>query len=264
MRPSSILLALVVTTSAGAGCGEDDPPPPPKKPTNTARPAPQTARTGANPASSMIAYRRVEDRVNSEAEKKVIRYKFRESDFAPDLTGTENRDPFRSFVVSQPGIGVTAGPPAEATDACPRKRQWARSFSARELKLVGIIARGTIRYALFSDPGQYGYVIHPGDCLGKEKARVKEIGASFVTLEISAEAPPNQPPRPAEQRTIQLHPKDLPVGETSDEDAPDDGSQPADLRRRSDELLRSPAPTPAPPPAPTPAPPEAAPPRPSP
>jgi Tfp pilus assembly protein PilP len=219
-----------------------------------------TGRTGPGQPSQMVAYKRVEDRVTSDAEKKAIRHRFSERDFAPDVTGTENRDPFRSFVVSQPGIGAGSSPPAEATDACPKKRQWARGFSARELKLVGIVSRGTIRYALFSDPGQYGYVIHAGDCIGKEKARVKEIGASFVTLEISSETPPNQPPRPAEQRSIQLHPKDLPIGEASSDDNPDDRGAPADLRRRSDELLRGgdrPAPTEpsagaAPPAAPTP------------
>jgi Tfp pilus assembly protein PilP len=264
-RASTVILCAFVAASAGAGCGEDEVPPPKPAGAKTAKPAATTQRAGAPQPGAVIAYRRVEDRVTSDAEKKAIRHKFRESDFAPDLTGTENRDPFRSFVVSQPGIGQPGGPPAEATDACPKKRQWARGFSARELKLVGIVARGTIRYALFSDPGQYGYVIHPGDCIGKEKARVKEIGASFVTLEISAETPPNQPPRPAEQRSIQLHPKDLPIGESTDDEATDERGAPVDLRQRSDELLRGdqradqpsggalpPPPPPPPPPTPTP------------
>ena len=222
-----LAVGLVGLVTSAAGCGEDDPPPVKKTDTKTAAPKPG-AKGGANVPGAVVTYRRIEDRV-TDVEKKVIRHKFSERDFAPDQNGTENRDPFRSFVVSQPGVGAAAGPPAEATDQCPKKRQWARSFSARELKLVGIVARGTIRYALFSDPGQYGYVIHPGDCIGKEKARVKEIGAAFVTLEISAEPTPNQPPRPAEQRSIQLHPKDLPIGESDDSD--DDGL-PGDIRTR--------------------------------
>lgn len=251
-------LGLIALATLGAACGDDEAPPVKKGPDK--RVAQPKASTGPGAAAGAVtAYRRIEDRVASDAEKAKIRHKFSERDFAPDLTGTENRDPFRSFVVSQPGIGAGSGPPVEATDACPRKRQWARGFSARELKLIGIVSRGTIRYALFSDPGQYGYVIHAGDCIGKEKARVKEIGASFVTLELTSEVAPNQPPRPAEERSIQLHPKDLPIGET-DDSADDERDTPADLRRRSDELLRGggrvPAPTepagddpePAPPP----------------
>jgi Tfp pilus assembly protein PilP len=265
MRAILFGLALCALAAPSAGCGDDEEPAATKTPVKT--PVKQaTQRPGApGAATAVITYRRVEDRVQTDAEKEAIRHRFRERDFAPDLTGTENRDPFRSFVISQPGIGAAGGPPAEATDQCPRKRQWARGFSARELKLVGIVARGTIRHALFSDPGQYGYVIHTGDCLGKEKARVKEIGASFVTLEISQETPPNQPPRPAEQRSIPLHPKDLTIGD-ADDGSDDERGEPADLRRRSDEILRGsgrqpPAPSPAaaggespvaPPPSPSP------------
>lgn len=251
----TVFRALALCALASAGCGDDTPAP--ARTTQAKAPVKPPTRPGAGAPSPVIAYRRVEDRVTSDAEKKAIRHRFNERDFAPDLTGTENRDPFRSFVVSQPGIGATGGPPAEATDQCAKKRQWARGFSARELKLVGIVARGTIRYALFADPRQYGYVIHAGDCLGKEKARVKEIGASFVTLEIAQETPPNQAPRPAEQRSIQLHPKELPIGESGEESEEDTGV-PADLRRRSDELLRGAdraPPPPTTPPATEPAPP---------
>lgn len=194
----------------------------------------------------MVSYRRVEEVVQSDAERRAIRHRFAERDFAIDVTGTENRDPFRSYVINQPGIGAGANAPAQATEQCPRTRQFARSFSARDLKLVGIVSKGTIRYALFSDAGQKGYVIRAGDCVGKEKARVKEIGAGFVTLEIAAETAPNQAPRPAEQRSIQLHPKDLPVGGSDDDDNLDSGA-PADLRRRSDELLRGDSGAPVPP-----------------
>lgn len=226
MRAATIGLTvgLVALASAAAGCGDDGPPAAP----STRTPVPKALQPGSpGAAAPVVSYRRAEDRVTSDAEKKAIRHKFSERDFAPDLTGTDNRDPFRSFVVAQPGVGTGGGTPVEATEACPKKRQWARGFSARELKLVGIVARGTIRYALFSDPSQYGYVIHPGDCIGKEKARVNEIGASFVTLEISSDVAPNQPLRPAEERSIQLHPKDLPIGET-ETDVPDDRSGPVE------------------------------------
>jgi len=228
MRPT--ILGLCAVASLAGACGDDEAPKIDTK-RNVARPAqPTPARTAAGAPGSVVTYRRVEDRAASDEERKRIRVGLTERDFAPDPAGDDNRDPFRSYVVAQPGAGATQpGTPAEATEQCPKKRQWARGFSARELKLVGIVARGTIRYALFSDPGQYGYVIHAGDCIGKEKARVKEIGASFVTLEISSEVAPNQPPRPAEEHSIQLHPKDLPVGET---EATDEDLGPGDLRRR--------------------------------
>lgn len=223
MRPTMLgLCALVALTGA---CGEDEAP---KLPAaggrNVAKPAaPAAPPRGSGAPGAVVTYRRVEDRAGSDEERKRIRVPLIERDFAPDLTGNDNRDPFRSFVITQAGVGTgQPGTPAEATEQCPKKRQWARGFSVRELKVVGIVSRGTIRYALFSDPSQYGYVIHTGDCLGKEKARVKEIGASFVTYETSSEVAPNQPPRPAEEISVQLHPKDLPVGEndSSDEDLP--------------------------------------------
>ncbi|HVV84834.1 MAG TPA: pilus assembly protein PilP [Kofleriaceae bacterium] len=237
MRASTIGLAVLALASTAAGCGDDEAPAPRPR-TTGAKPATTANGARGGSAAGVVAYRRVEDLAGSPQERDAIRHKFNERDFTPDITGTVNRDPFRSFVVAQPGVGLGSGPPPEATDLCPRKRQWARSYSTHELDLVGIVSRGTIRYALFSDPHSYGYVVHVGDCVGKEKARVKEIGASFVTLETSQDQAPNQPPRPAEVRSIQLHPKDLPIGDETDEDSDDDHDTPADLRRRSDELLR--------------------------
>jgi Tfp pilus assembly protein PilP len=231
---------ILLATSLTAGCGGDDPKPPPPTGKRTAQPAaPSGARGAAATAAGVVNYRRVEDRAGDERERKAIRVTLTERDFTPDITGNDNRDPFRSFVVAQPGVGTGSGPPVEATEQCPRKRQWARTYSARELKLVGIVARGTIRHALFSDPAQVGWVIQAGDCIGKEKARVKQIGATFVTLEVSTEVAPNQPPRPAEERSIPLHPKDLTVGDETDE-ADDSGMAPPVRRPATND---DPAPT---------------------
>ena len=91
-------------------------------------------------------------------------------------------------------------------------------------RLIGIVAQGTTRYALFSDSRPEGHIVHRGDCLGKEKARVKEIGAGFVTLELSPEPVPNQDPRAPEERSIPLYPKELPLTE---EEGSDDEGRPA-------------------------------------
>lgn len=217
--------ALVLITLSLAACGEDDPPPPPPRPAAAATPAkpaakPGAAKKGGADTSTLRVYRKVED-VVTEKERPDIRHEFRERDFSPDPTGTENRDPFRSFVITQPGVGVTEpGIAVEATDVCPIKKQIARGYGVRELRLIGIVSQGTTRYALFSDTRGEGRIVHRGDCLGKEKARVKEIGAGFVTLELSPEPVPNQPPRAPEERSIPLYPKELPLGEEEGEDEP--------------------------------------------
>lgn len=101
----------------------------------------------------------------------------------------------------------------EPTELCPAKRQIAASYNARELKLTGIVARGTTRWALLSDAQQKGHIINRNDCVGKEKARIVEIGATYVRAEIAGEQITGQPPRPPENLIYQLHPQQLPIGE---------------------------------------------------
>ncbi len=217
--------ALILITLSLAACGDDPPPPPPPRPAATAakpaaKPGGAAAKKGGTDTSTLRVYRKVED-VVTDKERPDIRHGFRERDFSPDPTGTENRDPFRSFVITQPGVGVTEpGIAVEATDVCPIKKQIARGYGVRELRLIGIVSQGTTRYALFSDTRGEGRIVHRGDCLGKEKARVKEIGAGFVTLELSPEPVPNQPPRAPEERSIPLYPKELPLGEDDGADEP--------------------------------------------
>lgn len=210
---------LMLTALASCGGEEDDPPPPPPQRAEAAEAARPTAK-GGKPAATLTVYRKVED-VVSDSERGEIRHTFRERDFIADPTGTENRDPFRSFVITQVGVGVSdTSSQIVGTDVCPIKKQIARSYSVRDLHLVGIVSRGTVRYALFSDTRGEGHIVHRGDCLGQEKSRVKDIGAGFVTLELSPEPTANQPPRPPEERSIPLYPKELPIGEAEDDRAP--------------------------------------------
>lgn len=208
-----------------AACGEDEEAPPPKPRGNEAA-APRGPARGAGaatPGASLPAYKRVEDLAADDKERLSLRHSFRETDFTFDPTGTVNRDPFRSFVIAQPG--VTTGGDAlaiEPTELCPSKRQIASTYGARELKLNGIVARGTMRWALFSDTAQRGHIVHRNDCIGKEKGRVIEIGATYVKAEISPEPVPNQPPRPAEVVIYELHPRQLPIGEEIEEVTPEE------------------------------------------
>jgi hypothetical protein len=124
-------------------------------------------------------------------ERDGIRHAFRERDFDPE----HNRDPF------QP---VSGGPqlPPPPTPKCPREGQLvASSYSYAELKLVGIVAQGTQRKALMT-MGKDGFIIKRGDCVGKEKAVVKDIGLGYVTVQGDSD-----------DYSVQLNPKQLLVND---------------------------------------------------
>lgn len=128
-------------------------------------------------------------------ERDGIRHAFRDRDFDPD----HNRDPFESFLTQ---LGPrTPGPPG-LTPKCPREDQLvASSYSYSDLKLVGIVAQGTERKVLMMG-GPMGYIIKRGDCVGKEKAVVKEIGLGFITFAVEPD-----------EYSVQLNPKQLMVTE---------------------------------------------------
>lgn len=152
-------------------------------------------------------------------ERDGIRHAFRERDFDPDPQ--HNRDPF------QPPSGQSGppGPPGPPTQACPRDYQRvATSYSYTDLKLVGIVAQGTQRKVLMT-MGKEGFIIKRGDCVGKEKAVVKDIGLGYVTFQ----GDPND-------HEVQLNPKQLLVNEPL---------LPAPARRTT--ITPAPAPLPVPP-----------------
>lgn len=210
-----------------AGCGgeEEGGPPPAAKPAQPAA-APAAGRPGAQMASQpLTVYKQVEALAADEKEAKSLRHQFRETDFQVDPTGTVNRDPFRSFVINQPGVSTGDSTlTAEPTELCPAKKQIATTYMARELKLTGIVAKGTERWALFSDTAQKGHIVHRNDCIGKEKGRVVEIGAAYAKAEISPEPLPNQPDRPPEVIIYQLYPQQLPLGDTGSGDDSSSGT----------------------------------------
>jgi Tfp pilus assembly protein PilP len=217
-----VIRVFAVTIALCAACGGDDPPPA-ATPAGGAKPA---AKPGAKKPPGKVAtltvYPKVEDRVGVD-EREAIRHPFKDRDFIPDPTGTENRDPFRSYVITIPGSlneGVD-GTPVPVTEFCKdKKRMVAVNYNLRDLRLVGIVTRGASKYALFQDTRDYGRIVHKGDCLGREKARVKDIGAGFVTLEIIPELVPNQAPRPNEERSIPLYPEELKLEDLEDGELP--------------------------------------------
>jgi Tfp pilus assembly protein PilP len=219
MRSLRICMALLLAAS----CGGDDDGGGGAKP--AAKPAAAKPAAG-KPAAQQLqtqqlsVYKQVESLAADDKEARSLRHQFRDTDFQTDPTGTVNRDPFRSFVINQPGVstGGDTTLTAEPTELCPAKKQVATSYMARELKLVGIVSKGTTRWALFSDTAQKGHIVHRNDCIGKEKGRVVEIGAAYAKAEISAEQLPGQPQRPPEVVIYQLYPQTLPVGQVGSDD----------------------------------------------
>ena len=77
----------------------------------------------------------------------------------------------------------------------------ASGYSYAELKLVGIVAQGTQRKVLMT-LGKDGYIIKRGDCVGKEKAVVKDIGLGYITFLVDPD-----------EYSVQLNPKQLMINE---------------------------------------------------
>ena len=207
--------ALVIVLAVLVGCGGDEgettnntPPPPAAGGAPGAKPKPK-GKTGV-----MKEIPKIEDQV-TEMERPTIRRALREVDYRPDPIGMDNRDPFRSYVVNQGNLdtGLT---PTKTSDGpeCDENAMVASNYNLRDLRLVGIVTKGVNKYALFQDPSDYGHIVRRRECLGREKAKVKDIGAGFVTLEITPDSSASAAPRPSEERSIPLYPNELKLGET--------------------------------------------------
>jgi Tfp pilus assembly protein PilP len=165
-------------------------------------------------------------------ERDSIRHQFKDRDFVADQV----RDPYQSFIVG-PQLDNSSDHP-ETTPNCARRDQLvATNYSYQDLHLVGIVSQGTQRKVLMMDSGNLGHIIKRGDCVGKERAVVKDIGTGYVTFLVESN-PNDKVARPAEEKSVQLHPNGLQVQPQS---APEPAGGPA-------------APIVAPPPVPVPAP----------
>lgn len=201
MRTTWLLIAVLA-----AACGEDDPPPPPRQnpnaPAGTGAPAaPAAPGTAAHAAT---ARPKIEDRVTVE-EEEAIRHNFSNRDFIID---ENNRDPFQSFVLVQPGLtGQNETLQREVTKKCLRDDQFkATTYSYQDLTLVGIIGERTQKRVLMTKPNNEGVLIRKGDCVGREKAVVKDIGAGFITFQVEPEDVGVGQTRQVEEHSVQLYP----------------------------------------------------------
>lgn len=242
-----MLRAFAIGALVLAACGGDDNPTPPPKPATPGQPGAPTAPGGPGGKSAPLPERtHVEDIVHCEIpdkptdpkdgkcdpkapdcpahtyclqlaqgtfceacpERDSIRHPFKERDFV--LEGNQNRDPFQSFLL--PGQSLAASKsdqavPIDPTKKCIREDQMiASSYGYADLKLVGIVAQGTQRKVLMMG-GPLGFIIKRGDCVGKEKAVVKDIGAGYITFLVD----PETPGKPPTEYSVQLHPQALSV-----------------------------------------------------
>jgi len=214
MRSSWILIAAL------AGCGDDPAPPPPATGGAAAKPATAKGAAGKGATKKLVPKLKVEDRVPDPAEKLSIRHQFRDRDFAVEVS---NRDPFQSFVVGQKGLAPADGSKLsqDVTKRCNRDDQFvATNYSYTDLRLVGIVAERAQRKVLMMDAGNLGHIIKKGDCVGREKAVVKDIGAGFITFQVQPEDTSTGQARTVEEHSVQLYPNQIPVQSQPTPDAP--------------------------------------------
>lgn len=242
----SVRACVVAALLISAGCGDDGDQPPPPPPSNPATPRPGAANPNAAKAPQLPERLHIEDRVACAVpdrpsdpkdgkcdlkapscgdhlyclplaqgsfcepcpERDGIRHAFKERDFTD-----QNRDPFQSYLLPQFGAGGKDGGAREQIDPtkkCPRETQMiATNYSYSELRLVGIVALGTQRKVLMMG-GPLGYIIKRGDCVGKEKAYVKDIGTGYITFVLDPDAV-GTGQRAPEEISVQLNPKQLAV-----------------------------------------------------
>jgi hypothetical protein len=197
-----------------AACGDDAPKSAPRAAAPAVNPAtPSVARPqpgapgaplgpGQKAPSPLFTYPKAPDK---------FRVTFTPDMFEPDPTGDKNRDPFRSYLVEEtqtPGK-TPDGPRLE--DEC-KNRTVADAYGLRDLHVVGIVKKGTTAYALFVDTQGFGHIAKRGDCLSKDKARIKEIGTQSITVEIRGDAPPGAPAPTPREEEWKLHPEALDLG----------------------------------------------------
>jgi Tfp pilus assembly protein PilP len=160
-------------------------------------------------------------------EAATIRRRLKERDFAVDPTGTENRDPFRSYLLPQvSNEPVSPIASARPTDRCPKKKLVASNYALRDLVLMGIVVRGAQRFALFRD-AKDGHLVDRGSCLGREKALVTEIGDGHVTIEILPEMVAGGAEPTPEKRSIPLYASEITVEDVDDLDETPPATTPA-------------------------------------
>ena len=205
---SWLVVALLLVV---AGCGDSGDAQPTDTFAEPAQPQPnqQAARPGAGKEAQLRFHTKIDDKLGEEQAQR-LRHKFSIDDFGPSIGTNARRDPFRSLAAAQLAAAAEQeNQPTDPTQIC--KEVVAEDSSLRDLRLVGIVLRGSRSYALFIDKANKGNIVTKGDCLALEKARVTSVRAGFVTLQIAPEVVPGGPESQLQERTIALYPDEIPV-----------------------------------------------------
>ncbi len=193
-----------------SGCGDSQeeltdslaPPPGPA-------PNQRAAKAGAGKEAKLRFHTKIDDMLGKE-QAQLLRHKFTVDDFGPSIGTNPRRDPFRSQAAAQLAASREQDDqPVDPSQLC--KEVVAPDSSIRDLRLVGIVLRGSRSYALFVDKASKGQIVTKSDCLGVEKARVMSVRAGFVTLQIAPEVVQGSPESQLQERTIALYPDEIPV-----------------------------------------------------
>lgn len=175
--------------------------------------APQPNRPAAKPGAGKEAQLRFHTKIDDmlgEEQAQRLRHKFSVVDFGPSIGTNARRDPFRSLAAAQLAAAAQQNDqPSDPSQLC--KEVVAQDSAIRDLRLVGIVLRGSRSYALFVDKASKGHIVTKSDCLGLEKARVTSVRAGFVTLQMTPEVAQGGPETQLLERTIALYPDEIPV-----------------------------------------------------
>jgi hypothetical protein len=156
-------------------------------------------------------------------ERDSIRHDFHDRDF---IASESERDPFQSFLIG-PSVLVTNEPKPDLDKTCSKATQLvASNYSYQDLRLVGIVAQGTQRKVLMMDTADFGHIIKRGDCVGKEKAIVKDIGTGYIQFLIRSQ-PGDKIQKPDQEYSVPLYPKSLDVAPPPVEAPPPPPAAPA-------------------------------------
>lgn len=207
MQKVARVFAVLLIAAACGGGGDSKVPPPTKKAEakgegggghggdkgQTGKKGQKGMKDKKGKAEELMVYPKVEDRYRTQLTKEQL---------SEDSEGLKNRDPFRSFLL-KPTIERPPPPDVGRGDVCEernKKGQLARwratQFGIRDLRLAGIMKMGNRGCAMFIDNQRLGHFAYRGDCLSKEKVRIKDIGDSCVTLVVQPEPPPGGGPAP--------------------------------------------------------------------
>jgi Tfp pilus assembly protein PilP len=201
-------LLLLMTALTMPACGDDAPKKKDGKGAESGRrvgPKGPAAAKGKSKAS-IAPYPKVkeEDRRN-----------FKEADFRADPTGEENRNPFQSFVIRDGNPLRSGNSTLQASNIC-RHQEWVASeLSLRDFKLIAIILHGTKAWAQLRDKAGLGHTVQRGNCVGKERGVVEEIGDNFVRVKVIPDAPPGAATPEPQTVEFALYPSELKLADST-------------------------------------------------